>query len=100
MVNAVNSERIELPERKQLLRKLRFLERRRGASGRDRVDHSPGGHDDLANAVAGVVDLVLGKRRGLSPTDLYPADEPPDRSSYDTPSPLGIGSGSRGGIGR
>jgi hypothetical protein len=43
MVNAANSERIELPESKRLLRKLRFLERRRGASGRDRVDHSPAG---------------------------------------------------------
>jgi hypothetical protein len=89
-----------MPESKQLLRKLRSLEHRRGASGRDRVDHSAGGYDDLANAVAGVVDLVLGKRRGLSPTDLYPADEAPDRWSYDRPSPLGIGSGSGGGIGR
>ena len=28
---------------------------RRGSSGRDRVDHPPGAHDDRANAVAGVV---------------------------------------------
>ena len=31
--------------------------------GRDRVDHPPGGHDDVANAVAGVVDLILGRKR-------------------------------------
>ena len=71
MVSAVNSERVELPENEQMLRELRSLERRRGASGRDRVDHPPGGHDDIANAVAGVADLVLGRRRGLAPSDLY-----------------------------
>jgi hypothetical protein len=38
-----------------LLRELRGLERRRGASGSDRVDHRPGSHDDLAAAASGVV---------------------------------------------
>ena len=31
------------------------LERRARAGGRDQIDHPPGGHDDLANAVAGAV---------------------------------------------
>lgn len=59
VVAHVNGARLELPDHAELLRELRGLERRRGSSGRDRVDHAPGAHDDLANAVAGVVDLVL-----------------------------------------
>ena len=31
------------------------LERRARKGGRDLIDHAPGGHDDLANAVAGAV---------------------------------------------
>ena len=31
------------------------LERRTARSGRDSIDHAPGGHDDLSNAVAGLV---------------------------------------------
>lgn len=54
----VNSAEVELPDLPELLRELRALERRRGSSGRDRVDHPRGGHDDRANAVAGVVSLL------------------------------------------
>jgi hypothetical protein len=55
----VNSGTIELPDDAKLLRELRGLERRRGSSGRDRVDHRPREHDDRANAVAGVAHLVV-----------------------------------------
>jgi hypothetical protein len=34
------------------------LERRVARSGKDSIDHGPGGHDDLANSVAGCADLV------------------------------------------
>ena len=54
----VNSAGVELPDDAGLLRELRGLERRRGASGRDWVDHAPGAHDDRANAVAGVAYLL------------------------------------------
>ena len=37
------------------LRELRGLVRKRGASGRDRVDHRTGAHDDQAAAVAGAL---------------------------------------------
>lgn len=45
---------IELPPDLELLRQLRLLERRRGAQGKDVVDHPHGAyhHDDRANAVA------------------------------------------------
>lgn len=57
LLASVNSRSIELPDEPALLRELRMLERRRGSSGRDRVDHPPGAHDDRANAVAGLAAI-------------------------------------------
>lgn len=45
--------RVELLDNKYLCSQLRNLERRTRSGGRDRVDHPPGGKDDLANACAG-----------------------------------------------
>jgi len=59
----INSGAIELLDDDQLLRELRGLERCRGSSGRDRVDHRPGDHDDRANVVAGVAHAVGIQRR-------------------------------------
>jgi hypothetical protein len=64
LLPAVNAGTVELPDVPELLRELRGLERRRGPSGRDRVDHGPGAHDDRANAVAGVVSLLAGNDPG------------------------------------
>ena len=58
LVPAVNAARVEIPDDPALLRELRGLERRRGSSGRDRVDHRPGAHDDRSNALAGVVHML------------------------------------------
>ena len=63
LLPTVNSGTIELLDNKELLRELRGLERRRGRSGKDSVDHRPGSHDDLANACAGVA-AELKKQRG------------------------------------
>jgi len=62
LVPAVNAATVELPDVPELLRELRGLERRRGPSGRDRVDHAPGAHDDRANAVAGLCTLLPARR--------------------------------------
>lgn len=62
----VNAGLVELPDDARLLRELRGLERRRGTAGRDRVDHRSGQHDDLANAVAGVVVNLAARRQGTS----------------------------------
>jgi hypothetical protein len=43
---------IELLDNKKLFGQLRGLERRTRSGGKDLVDHYPGGHDDLANAVS------------------------------------------------
>ena len=66
LVSSVHSERVEIPDNAAMLRELRSLERRRGSSGKDRVDHPVGGHDDLANALAGVAELILGRPRGVT----------------------------------
>jgi len=58
LLTHVNSQRVELPPDDKLLGELRALERHRGPSGRDRVDHPRGQHDDRANAVAGLVALL------------------------------------------
>jgi hypothetical protein len=51
----VNSGRVELPDDPRLCGQLAALERRSGRSGRETIDHPPGSHDDVANAVAGAV---------------------------------------------
>jgi len=48
------SGQIELLDNEVLIDQLSNLERRTRSGGRDSVDHPPGAHDDLANAVAGV----------------------------------------------
>lgn len=59
----VNSRRAVLLDHPDLLRELRGLERRRGTSGKDKVDHRPGSTDDIANACAGALVLAGGRRR-------------------------------------
>jgi hypothetical protein len=56
---------IELLDNKTLLNELRSLERRTRSAGRDLIDHPPRGHDDLANAVAGVA-VSLGKAKKIA----------------------------------
>jgi hypothetical protein len=78
----LNSGRVELLEHERLVAQLCGLERRTARSGRDSIDHAPGAHDDIANAVAGVLVRVAGKPgletwfrfAGLvdSPTDAQP----------------------------
>ena len=63
----VNSGRVRLLDVPELLRELRGLERRHGASGRDKVDHMPGAHDDRANAAAGALVLAA---QGAAGNDL------------------------------
>ncbi len=62
----VLSGQCELPDSKHLFNELRALERRTRKGGRDLVDHPPKGHDDLANAVAGIcanLGAELGRTR-------------------------------------
>ncbi|WP_179298146.1 hypothetical protein [Mesorhizobium carmichaelinearum] len=59
LVPALNSGRVALLDNDRVIDQLVGLERRTSNSGRDSVDHAPGGHDDVANAIAGVVFMLL-----------------------------------------
>jgi hypothetical protein len=54
----LNSKTAELLDNDRLVTQLIGLERRTARGGRDSIDHTPGAHDDLANAVAGVCVLA------------------------------------------
>lgn len=51
----LNSGRCQLLDNPRLVAQLTSLERRTARGGRDSIDHPPGAHDDVANAVAGVL---------------------------------------------
>lgn len=53
----INSGRIDLLDNAKLLSQLTSLERRVARGGRDSIDHPPGAHDDLCNAVAGLAQI-------------------------------------------
>jgi hypothetical protein len=53
-----NSGRVRIPANRRLRMQLASLERRTSRAGRDTVDHAPGGHDDVANCVAGALVLA------------------------------------------
>ena len=55
LLPALNSGRVELLDHPRLVAQLCGLERRTAWGGRDSIDHGPGGHDDVANAVAGAL---------------------------------------------
>jgi hypothetical protein len=61
MLPMLNSGRVELIDNARLVSQLCSLERKTSRVGKDSVDHAPGGHDDVVNAVAGA--LVLAERR-------------------------------------
>jgi hypothetical protein len=55
LVSVINSRGCDLLDNNRLVGQLIGLERRVRTAGRDLIDHAPGGHDDLANAVAGAL---------------------------------------------
>ena len=55
----LNTGRVELPPDQKLLNQFAGLERRTSRSGTDKIDHPVGGADDRANAVAGLMYVVL-----------------------------------------
>lgn len=51
----INARKPELLDHQRCLLQLDSLERRTARSGRDSVDHPPGGHDDVINVAAGAL---------------------------------------------
>lgn len=58
----LNSGEVDLLDLPRLMTQLVGLERRTARGGRDSIDHAPGGHDDIANAVAGCLVGLVGAR--------------------------------------
>jgi hypothetical protein len=59
----INSRQVELLDHPRCVAQLCSLERRAGRGGRDSIDHPPGSHDDVCNAVAGVLVAASARRR-------------------------------------
>jgi hypothetical protein len=55
----LNSRKTELLDLPRLATQLIGLERRTARSGKDSIDHAPGGHDDVANSVSGALILAI-----------------------------------------
>ena len=55
LLPGLTSGTLELLDHPRLVAQLCGLERRTARGGRDSIDHGPGAHDDLANAVAGAL---------------------------------------------
>ena len=77
LLPVLNAGEIELPDHPELIHQLCNLERRTRSGGKDKIDHLPGGHDDLANVVAGAAYVLLRRQgrelffigtKGLEPT--------------------------------
>ena len=58
LLPVLNSGRVELLDHPRLISQLCQLERHAGGA-KDSVKHPPGGHDDVANAVAGAIVMAL-----------------------------------------
>ncbi|MCA0344130.1 MAG: hypothetical protein LCH99_30975, partial [Proteobacteria bacterium] len=58
----INSKEADLLDIPVLVTQLCGLERRTARGGRDSIDHAQGGHDDVANAVAGVLTQARTRR--------------------------------------
>ncbi|MHC2415867.1 hypothetical protein ACVJGC_008458 [Bradyrhizobium diazoefficiens] len=63
------SKKCDLLDHQRLINQLCGLERRTARSGKDSIDHAPNGHDDVANAVAGVL-TSMGVRKYRYVADL------------------------------
>jgi hypothetical protein len=73
----INSGKVALLDLPRVTNQLLGLERRTARGGRDSIDHAPGGHDDVANAVAGAA-LMVGKSDYNGSVDWLGTKDDPD----------------------
>ena len=69
MLPVLNSGKADLLDHDRLVNQIVGLERRVARGGRESIDHAPNGHDDIANAVAGVISLCT--RKVKQPTAVF-----------------------------
>ncbi|MQY57100.1 hypothetical protein GH140_02775 [bacterium] len=82
--SAFNTEQVDLPSKEPLVTQLKNLVRKTRSGGKDSVDTDSGAPEDEANVVAGLIELLSGKRSGSrvrirSLTDDNFYDEEPGR---------------------
>lgn len=73
----MNSRKVALLDVPRLAAQLVGLERRTARSGRDSIDHAPGGHDDVANAAAGVLVATVSTGTGYTLNTIFHDDKNP-----------------------
>jgi hypothetical protein len=102
LLPALNAHRVDLLDVPRLSAQLCALERRTARGGRDSIDHPPGAHDDVANAVAGVVGRVLGDAKPIDWAGIVPTILPrlrPYRRGLQMPALADLPCSSTGGRG-
>ncbi|MGO9770635.1 MAG: hypothetical protein ACLPSW_13965 [Roseiarcus sp.] len=62
----LNAGKVDLLDHDKLVAQFCNLERRTARGGKDSIDHAPGGHDDVANAVAGALLLAAADASSLA----------------------------------
>lgn len=86
LLPALNSGQVDLPDHPKAVNQICALERRTARGGRDSIDHPPGAHDDLANALAGVIALCRApKRHGPQVRSFADKHEPPAARGLSIP---------------
>lgn len=63
MLPLLNSRTVDLLDNPTLVTQIVGLERRVARGGKESIDHAPNGHDDVANAVAGVLSIIQPQRK-------------------------------------
>ena len=77
----LNSGRVELLDHRKLVSQIVGLQRRTARGGKDSIDHSPGGFDDLINSAAGALVLAAKVERGVpEDVEFYIATRPRSES--------------------
>jgi len=94
LLPTLNSRRAVLLDSTRLVDQISGLERRVARGGSESIDHAPGGHDDLANAVAGVIQLIAPRHDApVAASSRFSWDAPislHEGSSQDYPSTYGV----------
>jgi hypothetical protein len=67
LLPALNSGRIDLLDEPRSISQLCSLERRTSRAGKDSIDHPPGAHDDVCNAIAGCFGIITHNNYSLPP---------------------------------
>ena len=80
----LNNGSVVLPRHERLVAQLVGLERRTARSGKDSIDHGPGAHDDVANAVAGAALLARKPGYDFSLDWVFGAQTAPDQVGAPT----------------